>query len=261
MFSPEDDPGPSFSSLLRKTLGPQPQLRVGEGSFTDTHATTICALRYAEGVIMAGDRRATMGPTIAQRAVQKVHMADRYSGIAVAGSAGFGLEIIKLLQTELEHYEKMGGKTLSMEGKANFLGQMIRQHLPLAFQGFVVVPVFAGFDILRRTGRIFSYDATGGRYEETDFTADGSGGRDARTTIKLGWREDLARDDAIELAVAALYEAADEDSATGGPDIVRGIYPTVATITESGYDEVAEETVAERFRALIDRITERGGIR
>jgi proteasome beta subunit len=263
LFSPDDDPGHSFTSLLRKVHGPQPQLTVGEGGFTDTHATTICALRYAEGVIMVGDRRATAGPAIAQRDVQKVHPADRYSGVAVAGSAGFGMEMIKLLQTELEHYEKMGGRPLSMEGKANFLGQLVRQHLSLAiqFQGFIVVPVFAGYDLLRRTGRIFSYDPTGGRYEELDFTADGSGGRDARTTIKLGWQADLARDEAIELAVSALYEAADEDSATGGPDVVRGIYPTVATITEAGYEEVGEDMVAERFRALIDRLSQRGPIR
>ena len=259
IFAPDDDPGPSFVGLWRKLNGPPPQL-VGEG-FTDTHGTTICALRYIDGVVMAGDRRATAGPTIAQREVEKIHPADRWSGIGIAGSAGFGIEMIKLFQTELEHYEKMGGRPLSIEGKANFLAQMVRSHLPLAFQGFIVVPLFAGYDTRRRTGRIFSYDATGGRYEESDFTADGSGGRDARTTIKLGWREDLSPDEAIELAVQALYEAADEDSATGGPDVVRGIYPTVATITASGYAEVAEAEVAQRFAALIERKSARGQVR
>ena len=135
---------------------------------------------------------------------------------------------------------------------------MVRGHLPMAMQGFVVVPLFAGFDLRRRVGRIFTYDPTGGRYEETDFHADGSGGRDARTTVKLGWQDGIDRDSAIELSVQALYEAADEDSATGGPDAVRGIYPTVATITAAGYEPVAESEVAERFAAVIQSKSERG---
>jgi proteasome beta subunit len=210
---------------------------------------------------MAGDRRATAGSSIAQRAVEKVHPADRYSGVAIAGSAGFGLELIRLFQLQIEHYEKLEGEVMSLEGKANQLSMMVRGHLPMAMQGFVVVPLFAGFDLRRRTGRIFTYDPTGGRYEETDFHADGSGGRDARTTIKLGWREGLDRDAAIELAVQALYEAADEDSATGGPDAVRGIFPTVATITAEGYEPVPEPQVAERFAAVIQAKTERGQLR
>src|SRR6266487_2133962 len=142
--------------------------------------------------------------------------ADRFSGIAIAGSAGFGLELIRLFQLQIEHYEKLEGTDLSLEGKANQLALMVRSHLPMALQGFVVVPLFAGYDRRRQTGRIFTYDPTGGRYEETDFHADGSGGRDARTTIKLGWTPGMDRASTIELAVQALYEAADEDSATGG---------------------------------------------
>src|SRR3954447_25372691 len=261
LFPPADRPGPDFVSLLRRLghepLGPRTD-GAGTSEYTDTHATTICSLRYADGVIMAGDRRATVGASIAQRAVEKVHPADRFSGIAIAGSAGFGLELIRLFQLQIEHYEKLEGDVLSLEGKANQLAVMVRGHLPMAMQGFVVVPLFAGFDLRRRVGRIFTYDPTGGRYEETDFHADGSGGRDARTTVKLGWEEDMARDAAIELAVLALYEAADEDSATGGPDIVRGIYPTVATITAAGYQPVAEAEVAERFTAVIQAKTERG---
>jgi proteasome beta subunit len=130
----------------------------------------------------------------------------------------------------------------------------------MAMQGFVVVPLFAGYDLRRNTGRIYSYDPTGGRYEETDFHADGSGGRDARTTVKLGWRPDLSRDEAVELAVRALWHAADEDSATGGPDAVRGIYPTVATITAEGFVHLNEDEVAERFAAVVEaeRIQEGG---
>src|SRR4051794_20765574 len=254
LFPPADRPGPDFVGLLRRLghepLGPR-TTGAGSAEYADTHATTICSLRYADGVIMAGDRRATVGASIAQRAVEKVHPADRFSSIAIAGSAGFGLELIRLFQLQIEHYEKLEGTDLSLEGKANQLAVMVRSHLPMAMQGFVVVPLFAGYDRRRQIGRIFTYDPTGGRYEETDFHADGSGGRDARTTIKLGWQDGIDRDSAIELAVQALYEAADEDSATGGPDAVRGIYPTVATITGSGYEPVAESEVAERFAAVI----------
>jgi proteasome beta subunit len=263
LFPPSEDPGPSFSALLRKLDGPQPPLPSASDSAPNgfgpiTHGTTIVALRYNDGVIMAGDRRATAGSSIAHRAMEKVHPADRWSGVAIAGAAGFALEMVKSFQLELEHYEKLTGNVLSLEGKANMLGSMVRSNLPMAMQGMVVVPLFAGYDTRRRTGRIFTYDATGGRYEETDFHADGSGGRDARTTVKLGWTEGLDRNAAIELAVQGLFEAADEDSATGGPDAVRGIYPTVATITADGYEEVDEPEVAERFAAIIQRKTAQG---
>jgi len=257
LYNPTDDPGPSFSALLRRLDGPAPPLAATAG-FEVTHGTTIVALRYDEGVVMAGDRRATAGSSIAHRAMDKVHPADRHSGVAIAGAAGFALEMVKVFQLELEHYEKLSGAALSLEGKANMLAAMVRANLPMAMQGMVVVPLFAGYDLRRRIGRIFTYDATGGRYEETDFHADGSGGRDARTTVKLGWTEGMGRPEAIQLAVQGLYEAADEDSATGGPDAVRGIYPTVATITVEGFREVPEEEVAERFAALIRDKTERG---
>jgi proteasome beta subunit len=161
--------------------------------------------------------------------------------------------MVKLFQTQLEHYEKVEGLSLSLEGKANQLSQMIRGNLGMAMQGLPVLPLFAGYDVRRRTGRIFTYDLTGGRYEEAEHHATGSGGRDARTTIKLGYREAMARGDAIELAISALYEAADEDTATGGPDVVRGIYPLVATISAAGFERASEDEVAERFGALIER--------
>lgn len=254
-FAVGQDPGPSFTGLLRH-VGRDPFAvtpSTTQTAFTDRHATTIVAVTYADGVVMAADRRATAGSSIAQRDVQKLHPADRHSGIAIAGSAGFGLELIRLFQLQLEHYEKVEGMALSLEGKANQLAGMVRQHLGLAMQGFVVVPLFAGFDVRRQAGRIFTYDPTGGRYEETDFHADGSGGRDARTTVKLGWTPGMGREDTIELAVQALYEAADEDSATGGPDVVRGIYPTVATITDQGFTMVEQTEVAGRFASLITR--------
>jgi proteasome beta subunit len=204
---------------------------------------------------MAGDRRATAGNVIAHRSMEKIYAADRHSGVAIAGAAGAAMEMVKLFQLQLEHYEKLEGVALSFEGKANTLAQMVRQNLPAAMQvGLVVVPLFAGYDLRRRRGRIFTYDFTGGRYEETDFQAEGSGGRDARTTIKLGWEAGLGRDAAIELAVEALYEASEEDSATGGPDPIRGIYPMVATITEEeGFVLVSDDEVASRFAVLIER--------
>jgi len=221
------------------------------------HGTTVIAMRFAEGVVMAGDRRATEGNFIAHRAVQKVFPADRHSAVAIAGAAGPAIEMVRLFQTQLEHYEKVEGVALSLEGKANQLGQMVREHLPMAFQGLVVVPLFCGYDLQRGQGRIFNYDVTGGHYEEADHSSTGSGGRDARTAMKLSWHEQMSRPDAVEVAVRALYEAADEDSATGGPDVVRGIYPIVATVTVRGYEEVPESEVAERFAATVERL--RGG--
>lgn len=252
LFSPAESPGPDFARLLDR-LGLAP--RVPEMGTLDriTHGTTIVALRYTDGVVMAGDRRATAGSDIAHRNMEKVFPADRFSGIAIAGAAGLAIEMVRLFQTQLEHYEKLSGNALSLEGKANQLGQMIRNNMAMAMQGLAVVPLFAGFDVRRGIGRIFTYDVTGGRYEESDFHATGSGGRDARTTIKLGWRQGMTRDEAIELAVQSLYEAADEDSATGGPDVVRGIYPIVATITESGFTRVDEPEVSERFAAIVAR--------
>jgi proteasome beta subunit len=257
-FAAGSDPGPSFFELLRRTGHQPPEVNSEAQSLGLIHGTTIVALRYVDGVVMAGDRRATEGYSIAHRAIEKVFPADRYSGVSIAGAAGPAMEMVKLFQTELEHYEKVEGIALSLEGKANKLAQMIRSNLPMAMQGLGVIPIFAGYDLRRRLGRIFKYDITGGRYEEDDFHATGSGGRDARTTIKLGYRDGLDRAQAIELAIGGLYEAADEDSATGGPDVVRGIYPTVATITTEGFERVAEEETATRFQSLIQRKHEEG---
>ena len=266
LFPVSDDPGPDFACLIRRlgtttpftTASPasgatSAPADTGPGVLPYRHGTTVAALRFADGVVMAGDRRATEGHAIAHRAMDKVFPADRYSAVAIAGAAGPAVEMVRLFQTQLEHYEKVEGVVLSLEGKANQLSQMVREHLPMAMQGLAVVPLFAGYDTTRGTGRIFTYDVTGGHYEESEYNATGSGGRDARTTIKLGYRRGLARDEAVELAIEALYEAADEDSATGGPDLVRGIYPLVATVTEEGFSQVPEEEVAERFSALIER--------
>ena len=257
LFPTGDDPGPSFSHLLHRLRGGPHRFEVDDRA-PITHGTTIVAVRYAGGVVMAGDRRATAGTSIAHRNMEKVYPADRHSGVAIAGAAGPAMEMVKLFQLQLEHYEKVEGAALSLEGKANQLAGMIRANMPMAFQGMIVVPIFAGYDLRRRRGRIFTYDVTGGRYEEADYHADGSGGRDARTTVKLGWTEGMDLDSTVELAIQSLYEAAEEDSATGGPDPVRGIYPVIATISAEGYTRVPESEIAARFASLIDRRTNRG---
>jgi len=257
MFAPGQDPGPSFAALLRRVQGDPPPI-VKTDAVEVPHGTTIVAIRYADGVVMAGDRRATEGHSIASRDIDKVFPADRHSGVSIAGAAGPAVEMVRIFQTELEHYEKVEGVALSLEGKANQLSGMIRRNLPMAMQGLAVVPIYAGYDLRRQVGRIFKYDLTGGRYEEGDFHATGSGGRDARTTIKLGYRDGIDRAGAIQLAVESLYQAADEDAATGGPDVVRGLYPTVATITAEGFERVEDTEVARLFGELLARKTSEG---
>jgi proteasome beta subunit len=213
--------------------------------------TTVLAVRYVDGVIVAGDRRATEGFQIAHRSIEKVFAADDTSAVAIAGAAGPAVEMVRLLQTELEHYEKVEGDRLSLEGKANKLGQMIRANLPAAMQGLVVVPIFAGFDEARGMGRIFKYDVTGGRYEEDDYHSTGSGGKDARSTLKKRYKAGLTRDEAVKIAIEALFDAADEDVGTGGPDLMRGIFPTVAAISATGIAEVPEDDIRNLFEELI----------
>jgi proteasome beta subunit len=279
LFPVGSDPGPSFVDLMRGAGGPprgatetaavaraaggHPPGAGPGGSDPSTitrrpgiwHGTTIVALRSREGVVVAGDRRATEGHTIAHRGIEKVFPADRHSAVAIAGVAGPAIEMVRLFQTQLEHYEKVEGSTLSLEGKANQLAQMVRGNLPMAMEGLPIVPIFAGYDLRRRTGRIFSFDITGGRYEELEYYAIGSGGRDAKTTVKLGYRDGLGAEEGIELAVKALYQAADEDSATGGPDPLRGIYPVVAVVDEGGYRRLSDTEVADRFVALLGTLT------
>lgn len=212
-------------------------------SHTAPHGTTIVALRTGEGAVMAGDRRATMGNLIAQHDIEKVFAADDLSVIGIAGTAGLAVELVRLYQVELEHYEKIEGVPLSLDGKANRLATMLRGQLGLAMQGLVVVPLLAGYDPLRARGRIFSYDVTGGRYEEHDFHAVGSGSTFARGSLKKLYRRDADTRAGVRAALEALYDAADDDSATGGPDVARGIYPVVAVVTPSGSRILPEDEV------------------
>ena len=215
------------------------------------HGTTIVTVTYEGGVVMAGDRRATMGNIIANRDMEKVFAADEYSAVGIAGTAGIAIELVKLFQVELEHYEKIEGTLLSLEGKANRLASMIRANLAMAMQGLAVVPLFAGYDLDRAAGRIFSYDVTGGCYEEHDHHSVGSGSLFARGAMKKLWRPGMTADEAVSLAVEALYDAADDDSATGGPDLGRRIWPTVAVVGDQGVAVRADEQLRGTVEAVI----------
>jgi proteasome beta subunit len=265
---------PSFADLVRSSQpeamgvpGNSPAgmetLAAGAPTRSVPLGTTVLALKFDEGVVMAGDRRAIEGFSIADERIEKVFPADETSAVAIAGAAGQATEIVRLFQTELEHYEKVEGDRLSLEGKANRLAQMIRQNFPMALQGLVVVPLFAGYDERRSEGRLFRYDVTGGRWEETDFHATGSGAIHARGTLKKRWRPGIDREAAVRAAVEALYDASQEDVATGGPIPLRGIYPTVRTITAEGVVPVPDDEVRAAFEAIVGEATEapreRGG--
>jgi proteasome beta subunit len=228
-----------------------PRLDAPGASAIAPHGTTIVALRTADGAIMAGDRRATMGNLIAQNDIEKVFAADEFSVIGIAGTAGLAVELVRIFQVELEHYEKIEGLSLSLDGKANRLATMLRGNLGLAMQGLAVVPLFAGYDEARGTGRIFSYDVTGGRYEEHEFYAVGSGSSFARGSLKKLFSRDGSSADAVRAAVEALYDAADDDSATGGPDMARGIYPVVAIVDPNGVRILSDEELAPIVRAMV----------
>jgi proteasome beta subunit len=247
---------PSFVDLLRAQRPDaltQLQATVSaEAVARIPHGTTVLGLRYAHGVILAGDRRATAGYSIADDKMRKVFAADDFSAIAIAGVAGMAVEMVKLFQLELEHYEKLTGDRLSLEGKANRLAQMIRENFPLAMQGLAVVPLFGGYDERRGEGRLFYYDATGGRWEEEDYQATGSGSPPAKNSLKKIWKPGLARDVAIRVAVESLLDASEDDVATGGPSPSRGIYPNVLTVTADGAQEVPEEQIALAVESIIE---------
>jgi proteasome beta subunit len=238
----------SFADFLAQQapeLLPSARSATGNLSNIAPHATTIVAATFPGGVVMAGDRRATMGNVIAQRDIEKVFPADEFSCIGIAGTAGLAVELVRLFQVELEHYEKLEGTVLSADGKANRLASLIRGNLGLAMQGLAVVPLFAGYDQITSEGRIFSYDITGGRYEEHAFHAVGSGSVFARGSLKKLYKHDLSETDTITAAIQALYDAADDDSATGGPDLTRRIFPVVQVITAEGGRRIPDSEVAQ----------------
>ena len=254
LFTPDDDPGPSFVGLLGRLGVGAPDMPDRIAPALITHGTTVVAVRYVDGVVMAGDRRATSGNFISHRTIEKVFPADSHSGVAISGVAGLAMEMVRLFQLQLEHYEKVEGSPLSLDGKANQLSQMLRGHMPLAMQGLPIVPIFAGFDERVRQGRLFQFDGTGGRYEERDYAATGSGSLHATTVIKLRHHDTLDLDGAVDVGVEALFQAADEYSATGGPDPVRGIYPIVASITADGCERLDDQRVSDRTAVLLERL-------
>lgn len=237
----------SFSEFVSQVAPEVLPFRHVDASMTDLapHGTTIVSATFPHGVVMAGDRRATMGNYIAQRDIQKVYAADEYSLIGMAGAAGLAIEMVRLFQVELEHYEKIEGAPLSLDGKANRLAAMIRQNLPMAMQGLTVLPLFAGWDHAAEQGRIFSFDATGGRYEEASFHAVGSGSIFARGTLKKLYQPDLDVRQSATVVVQALFDAADDDSATGGPDLMRHIYPIVMVAGPEGVTELSPELMTQ----------------
>jgi proteasome beta subunit len=217
------------------------------------HGTTVLAFKYEDGVLVAGDRLATEGLRVASRDVQKVYATDAHSMIAIAGAAGPAIEMARIMRIELEHYEKIEGEALELDGKANKLSQMVRANLPAAMQGLVVVPLFAGYDLRRKQGRMWKFDVTGGRYEEAEFEATGSGGLYARESLKKSHRSRATEHEAIEMAVQALTDAADEDRGTGGIDTLRGIFPTVIFCSERGIEQGAEDEIRVAYETLIGR--------
>jgi proteasome beta subunit len=248
---------PGGSSFMDFLAGHAPDLlpgrrNLGSGDLSKDvpHGTTIVAATFAGGVVMAGDRRATMGNIIAQRDIEKVFPADEYSCVAFAGTAGLGVEMVRLFQVELEHYEKLEGITLSLDGKANRLTALIRGNLAMAMQGLAVVPLFAGYDHDVKAGRIFSYDPTGGRYEEHNFHSVGSGSLFARGALKKLYREDMSATECVTASIQALVDAADDDSATGGMDMLRRIFPVVGVVTSDGYQRLPADEVG----AIVDTV-------
>lgn len=248
-------PGSSFSELLR-SVGATPHWEVPAeaGPVGAPEATTVLAVRYPNGVVMAGDRQATEGNLVAHRYIRKVFPSDRFSAVAISGTAGLAVEMVKLFQVELEHYEKLEGLRLSLDGKANFLARLVRGQLPLAFQGLVVVPLFAGYDEGDDVGRLYTFDVVGGRYEENEFGSTGSGARLAKSYLRTAYRPDMTSNEAAALAVMALVAAAAEDTATGGPDLHRGILPHVIVIDGDGLQELSDEVVLPLATEAVENV-------
>lgn len=242
----------SFAQFVKHS---EPSLlpRKSEHGDLTPHGTTIVAVVFDSGVVMAGDRRATLGNIVAQRDIEKVMPADEHSVVGIAGSAGTAMALVKLFQVELEHYEKIEGEELSVDGKANRLSVLLRGNLDMAMMGLAVVPLFAAWDTNLDRGRVFSYDVTGGRYEEHDHYAVGSGSLFARGSLKKLFQSGATADQAYRICLEALYDAADDDSATGGPDMARKIFPIVAKVDAQGYSRIDDQLLEPIVNSVIER--------
>jgi len=242
-FLSQDHPG-----LLPKWAG------TNWAEISHLHGTTVLAIVCKDGVLMAGDRLATEGHAVGTRDLEKVFRIDDACMMAIAGAAGPAVEMVRMFQLELEHFEKLDGQPLTFEGKANRLSFLLRQNLPAAMQGLVVMPIFAGYDHDKGRGRIYKFDITGGRFREADYYATGSGGKDARGSLKKILRhEELSRGEVIEAAVEALLDAADEDRATGGIDVARGIFPTTKIATRAGVEDVSDDELRHVYEGIVAR--------
>ena len=259
--------GSSFMELLEAEA---PQLRPNWGDWFSAaaaggelpetaHATTCIALRYADGSMIGADRLATMGHQVAMREMEKVYATDAHSIMAIAGAAGPAVDMARLLGVQFEHHEKMEGEPLELEGKANTLANLIKQNLPAAMQGLAVVPLFAGFDRRREVGRLWKYEITGGRYEERDYDSVGSGSIFARESLKKTFRAGASEGEALRMVVEALKDAADEDRATGGVDLERGIFPRVKTVTASGVGDISDDQIAQVYQTILEERRQNGG--
>jgi proteasome beta subunit len=248
--------GSSFLDFLREAAPEVLAATLGAAADQSRHhpapptGTTVIALTYADGLVMAGDRRATIGTQIASREIEKVYPADSHCAIGVAGTAGLAIELVRLFQLELEHFEKIEGRALSLDGKANRLATLVRGSLGLAMQGLAAVPVLGGWDQAAARPRLFSYDVTGGRYEEREFYAVGSGAVFARGSLKKLWRPGLDASAAVTTALTSLIDASDDDAATAGPDVGRAIWPVVARVDQAGYQRIPDPELADAVAAI-----------
>ena len=256
MFFGQSYSGSSFFEFLKVD---HPQL-VPDFSSVDwsqvqlPHGTTVLTLVYEDGALMAGDRLATEGYQVATRDIEKVYAVDDSCAVAIAGAAGPAIELTRVFCLELEHYEKLEGHGLAFEGKANRLSFLLRQNLPAAMQGLVVMPMLAGYDSDKGKGRIYKFDVTGGRYAEADYYAIGSGGKDARSSLKKTFRQrGFTRNMAIDACVEALIDAADDDRGTGGFDTNRGIYPTCKLLTRNGIEDVAAKEMLQAYERIMEK--------
>ncbi|HEY2075553.1 MAG TPA: proteasome subunit beta [Streptosporangiaceae bacterium] len=246
---------PDLLPRVRHADGGGSALHGGTGAGGSTadlpHGTTIVAAECAGGAVMVGDRRATAGNMISNRDMEKVFGTDEFSCVGISGVAGIGIDLVRLFQVELEHYEKLEGRMLSLEGKANRLAGLVRSNLPGAMQGLVAVPLLAGYDEDKQQGRIFSFDVAGGKYEERRFASIGSGSVFARGALKKLYRDGMSMEDVVLAVMQSVYDAADDDSATGGPDVSRRIYPTVATVSADGYRRLTDDEAAGYAEAVV----------
>jgi proteasome beta subunit len=253
LFTPGTGSFTQFLTSYAPDLLPANRLGAGgTGALEIEHSTTVMAATFADGVVVAGDRRATQGNFISKRHAEKVHQADEFSAVATSGASGIGLEMVKLFQVELEHYEKTEGHTLSLEGKANRLSSLVRGNLGAAMQGLAVIPLFAGYDVHAGVGRIFTYEVAGGVYESPEFDGIGSGSIFARGAMKKLYAPGMTEQDVVTVCLQALYDAAEDDAATSGPDVARQIYPRVAVVTAEGYRMMSDEEVTALAGPIVE---------